>query len=197
MARKISVATREELSYRSANGIEQVRERRSVASSTNLSRLLGYHRKHGIRVLKAGPRAATPETRRGHLRLYDDAVRQAVVVLWEAADRVCGKRLRPLLPILVPALERHGHLRLDEMVRTRVLAASAATIDRLLKPTRASVDRERLDLGQFPAYAAAFRCARSPIGRTRSRVKTNKTYLLHDRLLSLVTLRYAFSDRAA
>ena len=24
--------------------------------------------------------------------------------LWEAADRSCGKRLKPLLPILVPAL---------------------------------------------------------------------------------------------
>jgi hypothetical protein len=28
------------------------------------------------------------------------------VVLWEAFDRVCGKRLRALLPSLVPALER-------------------------------------------------------------------------------------------
>ena len=40
------------------------------------------------------------------------AMREAVIVLWEASDRVCGKRLRPLLPVLVEAMERHGHLRL-------------------------------------------------------------------------------------
>ena len=30
---------------------------------------------------------------------------------------VCGKRLKALLSILVPALERHGHLSLDLRVR--------------------------------------------------------------------------------
>jgi hypothetical protein len=63
-------------------------------------------------------------------------VHEALVVLWEASDRVCGKRLKPLLPILVSALERHGHLRLDASVREKLLAASAATIDRLLAGTR-------------------------------------------------------------
>ncbi len=38
-------------------------------------------------------------------------------------------------PDLVSALERHDHLALDATVRARVLAASAATLDRLLRPT--------------------------------------------------------------
>ena len=58
------------------------------------------------------------------------------MVLWEASDRVCGKRLKPLLPILVPALERHGHIKLDGTVREKLLAASASTIDRRLARTR-------------------------------------------------------------
>src|SRR6266850_927096 len=73
--------------------------------------LTGYHRKHAIRVLNGG--AGTPAaTKRGRLRLYDEAVRQALIVFWEASDRICGKRLRPLLPILLPSLERHGHISL-------------------------------------------------------------------------------------
>jgi hypothetical protein len=28
-------------------------------------------------------------------------VREALIVVWEASDRICGKRLGPLLPILV------------------------------------------------------------------------------------------------
>ena len=65
--------------------------------------LTGYHRKHAIRVLNeyTGTPAATT---RGRVRVYDEAVRQALIVLWEASDRVCGKRLKPLLPVLLPAL---------------------------------------------------------------------------------------------
>ena len=35
-------------------------------------------------------------------------------------------------------MERHGHLDLDPRVRQRLLVASAATLDRLLKPIRPS-----------------------------------------------------------
>jgi len=35
-------------------------------------------------------------------------------------------------------MERHGHLVLDETVRLRVCEISAATIDRVLAPVRAS-----------------------------------------------------------
>ena len=44
-----------------------------------------------------------PAARRERRCVYDDeAVTEGLVVLWEASDRVCGKRLKALLPILVP-----------------------------------------------------------------------------------------------
>jgi hypothetical protein len=46
--------------------------------------------------------------------------------------RVCGKRLRPLISILVESMERTGHLTLASEVRAGLLAMSAATIDRAL-----------------------------------------------------------------
>ena len=60
-------------------------------------------------------------------------MREALVVIWEASDRVCGKRLRPLVPILIEAMERHGHLQLASDVRSGLLSMSAATIDRALR----------------------------------------------------------------
>jgi hypothetical protein len=57
-------------------------------------------------------------------------------VVWEAADRICGKRLKAILPEFVEALERHRRLNPDPEVRMRLLAVSAATIDRLLRPIR-------------------------------------------------------------
>ena len=104
--------------------------------------LTGYHRKHAIRVLAASE-TLHEATRRQRPRLYDEAVRQALIVLWEASDRVCGKRLRPLLPILIPALERHGHMSLDAGVRAQLLKVSAATIDRVMAEPRAATTGKR------------------------------------------------------
>jgi hypothetical protein len=53
--------------------------------------------------------------------------------MWEASDRICGKRLKAILPELLDAMERHGHLSLDREVKRRVLRASAASLDRMTK----------------------------------------------------------------
>jgi hypothetical protein len=53
----------------------------------------GCHRKHAIRLL-TGVGHGGVDTPAADRRTYDTAVREALVVLWEAADRICGKRLR-------------------------------------------------------------------------------------------------------
>src|ERR1700722_14548930 len=92
---QISMATRDELvvalkgRYVSSNRQERGRILDEFVTVS------GLHRKHAMRLLRAGQ----PGDRSGHRRarrLYNDAVREALTVLWEASDRVCGKRLRPL-----------------------------------------------------------------------------------------------------
>jgi hypothetical protein len=63
-------------------------------------------------------------------------VREALVVLWEAADRIGGQRLKAILPRLLQALEEHGQLARAAAVRERLRAASPATSDRLLASGR-------------------------------------------------------------
>ncbi|MBC8741971.1 transposase family protein [Paraburkholderia sp. UCT31] len=103
--------------------------------------LTGYHRKHAIRLLREQPGAVKGARERN--RLYDEAVRQALTVLWEAADRVCGKRLKALIPKLVDAMERHGHLDLDPVIKAKLLDVSTATIDRMLANARLAIDGQR------------------------------------------------------
>ena len=129
--------------------VEALRQRYAAATREDKVRILsefaavsGLHRKSAIRVLNAQSELA-PAKRRGRPCVYDQAVQQGLVTLWEASDRVCGKRLRPLLPLLLGALERHGHIKLDASVRERLLRLSAATIDRMLAPTRAVACRPR------------------------------------------------------
>jgi hypothetical protein len=127
--------------------------------------LTGYHRKHAIRLLNRATPASPPSTPRpDRPRLYDEAVWQALIVLWEASDRICAKRLKPLLPVLLPALERHGHLHLDAGVRARLLAVSASTIDRMLAGTRVSAGGAALARNPRQAFDGASPFARSPIG---------------------------------
>ncbi|MCO4882893.1 transposase family protein [Paraburkholderia caribensis] len=96
--------------------------------------LTGYHRKHAIRVLCRELRP--PRAKPGPQRRYDDEVRAALITLWEAADRICGKRLKALIPTLIDSMTRHGHLSLAKGVRQRLKQISAATIDRLLRDVR-------------------------------------------------------------
>ncbi len=97
--------------------------------------LTGHHRKHAMRLLRAG-KSGTGCSPRPERRIYDQATREALIVIWEASDRICGKRLRPLVPILISAMERHGHLQLAPEVHAGLLAMSAATIDRALRAAR-------------------------------------------------------------
>lgn len=137
MATKMTHAARAELT-------NAVRRRYGAASGAEKRKILdefiavtGYHAKSAIRALNAEPVVKARQTR---LRpsMYDEAVRAALIVLWEASDRVCGKRLRALLPILLPALERNGHLHLADPMRQKILAMSASTIDRLLRVPRSA-----------------------------------------------------------
>jgi len=140
--RRISMGTRDEL-------LEAVAARYRAATRTGKGRILtefveisGYHRKHAERLLRREHAVDRARPRPGR-RIYDEAVREALVVLREAGDRICGKRLAPLIPLLIPAMERHGHLVLDETVRLRLCEISAATIDRVLAPVRAGASGGR------------------------------------------------------
>jgi hypothetical protein len=94
----------------------------------------GYHRKAVIRLLGRG--TGPPGKRLGRPRRYRGEVVEALRRAWEAADHVCGKRLKPFLPELVGVLVRHGDLKVSEEVAERLGEISAATIDRVLKPYR-------------------------------------------------------------
>ena len=143
MKRQLSVRSRQEW-------MDSRRARSRSGSREGTCRILdefvavtGYHRNHAIRLLRLGL-GELSAVARAHPRRYGNAVAEALVVLWEASDRVCGKRLKALIPTLLDALERHGHLPLDRAVRMQGLSASAATIDRLLVlPRSGSPPRRR------------------------------------------------------
>lgn len=103
MTRQISMATRKELigavgtRYRGApRGEKQKILDEFVA-------LTGYHRKHAIRILSVELTDEGLAVTRD--RIYDEAVWQALVILWEAADRIRVGDGAHDIPMLWPGIE--------------------------------------------------------------------------------------------
>ncbi len=88
----------------------------------------GYHRTYA-RWLLNHAEEVQQTLRRPRPAQYGPEVQHALFLAWHAANRICAKRLMPLLPTLVEALERHER-------RSQLLSMSAATADRLLRSQR-------------------------------------------------------------
>src|SRR5882724_6829865 len=144
MAKRLSGSARRELvaAVRARYGASAPSVKREILRE--FSAITGYHRKSAIRILNDDGGESGVVVRCPRPRIYDEAFCRTLIVLWEASDRVCGKRLRALLPLLVPALERHGHLIVEPLARARLLGVSAATIDRLLAEARGLCGRRRV-----------------------------------------------------
>jgi hypothetical protein len=95
----------------------------------------GYARKYAIQLLNH-PGEVKPLSQHFHFPHYGPEVQQALVAAWNAANRICAKRLMPFLPTLLDSLVRHGHLQLSQEHRAQLLAMSAATADRFLRSHR-------------------------------------------------------------
>ena len=105
MVMEISTATKTEV-------LGAIRNRYREASKRDKSRMLdefvtltSCHRKHAVRLLGHDEEGHDEEEverapSKGR-RIYDEAVRQALIVVWEASDRICGKRLKAALPSMV------------------------------------------------------------------------------------------------
>ena len=90
----------------------------------------GYARKYALQLLNH-PEEGKPQPQRACL--YGEAVLNALLAIWTAANHICAKRLMPFLSTFLDALERHGHLHLSQEHRDQLLTMSMATADRFLR----------------------------------------------------------------
>ncbi|WP_432785222.1 hypothetical protein AAJV73_00730 [Cyanobium sp. BSA11S] len=119
--RRLQRQRRQQLLEASRSRYQSLGYREKGALVDELVELSGYHRKSVLRLLRQQPAdQGGPPARAGadhdsavavgRSRRYGPEVVQLLETLWEASDHLCGKRLAAVLPTLVPALERHGHL---------------------------------------------------------------------------------------
>jgi len=100
-------------------------------------RVLGKGRRGKVQITRVeDERTKRKREQRKRSRKYDRDVVVALRKVWVICDCICGKRLGPYLPEIVPVLERLGELEIKDEVRKKLRGISPATIDRLLAPVR-------------------------------------------------------------
>jgi hypothetical protein len=124
--------------------VEAIRERYLGATKEIKTRILdefvaatGLHRKAAVRLINRTHRKSFKK-RPGRPRFYSMEAAEALKIVWEAADCLCSRRLRPFLPELVGILVTKGALKLTEEVQSQICNMSESTIDRILRRWRDS-----------------------------------------------------------
>ena len=141
----LSMATKKQVTKEMAQRYARARKRERGRMLDELCALAGYNRSYAARLLRLRARApARPAgaRRRDRGRIYGPETREPLRRCWAVAGGICGKRLAPFLPELVAALERHQEIELSGEQREKLLAVSAATIDRLLAGERRRIRRQ-------------------------------------------------------
>ena len=101
--------------------------------------LCGYGRKYAIKLLGGKtPIAGGARGRGGPRPRYGEAEKPVLKAIWLSAEQPCGKRLKAAVPLWLPDYEREQGA-LERELRGRLLAMSAATMDRLLAPVKVSL----------------------------------------------------------
>jgi hypothetical protein len=130
--------------------LSRIRARYHKASKQQKSIILdefclvcGHHRKHAIRLLKDKPtrrKKLVAKSKAGRKPIYNrPPLTKALKRIWIASDYMCGKRLKAALPEWLPHYSAY-YEPLDEETYALLQSISAASIDRLLKPSRAKLN---------------------------------------------------------
>jgi hypothetical protein len=101
--------------------------------------LTGWNRDYARRALRQALELRPVRPRLPRPPVYGPEVIDALVVCWAALRAPAGKRLAPMLPVLVPLLRRDGELALTDEQAGLLMRISAATIDRRLARERAKL----------------------------------------------------------
>jgi transposase InsO family protein len=104
-----------------------------------LVELTGWHRDYARAALRDALTLKVVKQRKPRGPTYGPRIIAALIMCWAVLRAPAGKRLAPMLPVLVPILRRDGELDLTDDEAELLCQMSAATIDRRLAGERAKM----------------------------------------------------------
>lgn len=104
-----------------------------------------FNRSYATRVLRnstASKNSNIIKSKRQPTPCYNNDVKIAVEKIWEISDYICGKRLVSIIPEMISKFKKFKEYDITDPVKEKLNKISAATIDRLLAPSRKSLGRQ-------------------------------------------------------
>lgn len=150
------MAARREITKKYAQEYSRASKKVKARMLDELVAVAGWSRANARRAITAAGKRrgrAGAVTGKPRARIYGYDTLKVLIEIWTLIGEPCGKYLAPIMAETLAQLEAFGELdgvshRLTDSVREQLLAMSPATIDRLLKPTKAA---------RYPAAKSATR----------------------------------------
>jgi hypothetical protein len=133
---ELSVGERRAVTNKMAAAYRRGTKADKKAILDQLVQLTGWHRDHARARLRSAGEIRVMRARSPRTPVYSPRVISALELCWRVARAPAGKRLAPMLPILVALLRRDGELDLSDAEAARLMKMSPATIDRRLRGTK-------------------------------------------------------------
>ncbi len=166
MGEGLSMAARQEITKKYAREYAAAAKKDKGRMLDELVGVSGWSRANSRRAIAAASKRRGPAravVRKPRAATYGYDTLKVLIQVWTVLGEPCGKYLAPIMEASLAQLEGFGELdqvaaRLTEPVRAQLVAMSPATIDRMLRPTKAA---------RYPAAKSATRPSatlRSSIG---------------------------------
>jgi len=136
--KKMSTKTRKEIIEKYKTKYQKATKKLKGQILTNVCDTTGYSRDRAARLLSESKNCSHKKSKgkRGRKTKYGSDVVTVLEKIWTLLDFACGKRLKVGIKPMIEALERHNEMEFEKEIKNKLLNISAASIDRLLKPTK-------------------------------------------------------------
>jgi hypothetical protein len=133
---ELSMGVRKAVTNKMAAEYRRATRAEKAAILDRLCALTAWHRDHARARLRQAGEIRVVRVRASRTPTYSPRVISALELCWRVGRAPAGKRLAPMLPVLVPLLRRDGELDLSDDEAALLCRMSAATIDRRLRGAR-------------------------------------------------------------
>jgi hypothetical protein len=134
---ELSMVQRRAVTNRLATKYRQASRSEKSEILDQLVELTGWHRDHARSELRRAGTVRVVSGGKARTPTYSARVVSGLEQCWRVARCPAGKRLAPMLAVLVPMLRRDGELDITDREAELLVAMSAATIDRRLANAKA------------------------------------------------------------